>query len=325
MPKISILVPIYNVEPYLRRCLDSVIRQSFTDWEMILVDDGSPDACPKICDEYANKDSRIKVVHKPNGGLISARKAGFECAKAEWIMFLDSDDWLTDDALAFLYSKIDSETDLIRGGTIFNGLDGEIPQEDYYQFEEGVIDSNYEYMHRMFCQEVAPYLWGAIYRRSLFSSNVFDKGINAGISFGEDWITNLLAGVNVRKASYYRHKVYHYFRNSSSIVHSYVISLTYQLRIYDVLNDADIIGRYNLNTTSDSQLAEFVIKSLFIPELSIDYKLYQESRTHIDKNKLRGKRRLFFFNKMAYWNYAKIYRFIFKYIRLKGRNRKVLI
>ena len=84
--KISILVPVYNVEQYLPRCIESVLSQDFQDWEMILVDDGSPDKCPQICDEYSQKDLRIKVLHKKNGGLVSARQAGFLLAKGKYIL-----------------------------------------------------------------------------------------------------------------------------------------------------------------------------------------------------------------------------------------------
>lgn len=85
--KISILVPVYNVERYLARCIDSVLSQSFQEWELILVDDGSTDNCPRICDEYANKDKRIKVIHKLNGGLPSARQVGFINAVGEYLIF----------------------------------------------------------------------------------------------------------------------------------------------------------------------------------------------------------------------------------------------
>ena len=88
-PKVSVLVPVYKVEPYLQRCIDSVLSQDFTDYELILVDDGSPDRCPEICDQNAAKDERIKVVHKENGGLVSARLAGFKEARAEYLIFLD--------------------------------------------------------------------------------------------------------------------------------------------------------------------------------------------------------------------------------------------
>ncbi len=95
MPEISIIVPVYKVEPYLRRCVDSVLAQNFTDFELILVDDGSPDNCPAICDEYAEKDDRVKVVHKKNGGLSSARNAGMAVASGKYYLFCDSDDYVS--------------------------------------------------------------------------------------------------------------------------------------------------------------------------------------------------------------------------------------
>lgn len=93
--RFSIIVPIYKVEKYLAECIESVVRQEINDWELILVDDGSPDNCPAICDSYAEKDSRIKVVHKQNGGLVSARKAGLEIASGEYAICLDGDDFLS--------------------------------------------------------------------------------------------------------------------------------------------------------------------------------------------------------------------------------------
>ncbi len=91
---ISIIVPVYKVEEYLRQCVDSILRQTCKDFELILVDDGSPDGCPAICDAYAAKDDRVRVIHKPNGGLMSAWKAGFAAARGEHIGFVDSDDWI---------------------------------------------------------------------------------------------------------------------------------------------------------------------------------------------------------------------------------------
>ena len=102
-PKISIIVPVYKVEPYIHKCVDSILGQTFTDFELILVDDGSPDNCGKICDEYAQKDSRIKVIHKENGGLSDARNAGIDIAKGEYIGFVDSDDWIEPDMYKLLY------------------------------------------------------------------------------------------------------------------------------------------------------------------------------------------------------------------------------
>lgn len=92
MPQVSIIVPVYKVEPYIRRCLDSILAQTFTDWECILVDDGSPDDCGVICDEYAAKDSRFKVIHQENQGASVARNSALECVKGDYILFIDSDD-----------------------------------------------------------------------------------------------------------------------------------------------------------------------------------------------------------------------------------------
>lgn len=93
-PKISIIVPIYNVEKYLQKCVDSILCQTYKNLEIILVNDGSPDNCPAICDEYAKKDKRIKVIHKQNGGVSSARNAGLDVATGKYVQFVDSDDWV---------------------------------------------------------------------------------------------------------------------------------------------------------------------------------------------------------------------------------------
>lgn len=105
-PKISIVVPVYKVEKYLDRCVNSLTGQTLKELEIILVDDGSPDRCPIICDEYAAKDNRIKVIHKSNGGLSSARNAGLEAISGEYYMFVDSDDWLDEKACEESYDEI---------------------------------------------------------------------------------------------------------------------------------------------------------------------------------------------------------------------------
>lgn len=107
MPKISVIVPVYGVEKYLNRCVDSILNQTFTDFELILVDDGSPDNCGKICDDYTEKDSRVVVIHKENGGAATARNCGlnwvFANSNTEYVSFVDSDDYLKEDYLMVLY------------------------------------------------------------------------------------------------------------------------------------------------------------------------------------------------------------------------------
>lgn len=98
-PKISVIVPVYNAEPYLRRCVDSILSQTFSDFELLLIDDGSKDQSGAICDEYADRDARVRVFHKANGGVSSARNVGLDHARGEWITFCDSDDWVIADTL----------------------------------------------------------------------------------------------------------------------------------------------------------------------------------------------------------------------------------
>lgn len=106
MPEISVIVPVYKVEPYLDRCVRSILNQTFTDFELILVDDGSPDQCPQMCDEWAKKDERIRVIHKENGGASAARNAGLDAACGRYIEFIDSDDWVDCEIMEYLYTLL---------------------------------------------------------------------------------------------------------------------------------------------------------------------------------------------------------------------------
>ena len=117
-PKISIIIPVYNVETYIRECLDSIIKQTFTQWECLLIDDGSPDKSGAICDEYVKLDSRFKVYHKHNGGVSSARNYGLEKAQGEWVTFIDSDDFISPTFLEGLYKPLTrgEKLDFVHGG-----------------------------------------------------------------------------------------------------------------------------------------------------------------------------------------------------------------
>ena len=117
MPQISVIVPVYRVERYLPRCLDSIVAQTFTDWECILIDDGSPDNSGAICDEYAKQDSRFVVIHQENAGVSAARNAGLDAARGEWIAFVDSDDWVERDWLKILYGAAqENDIDVVEYG-----------------------------------------------------------------------------------------------------------------------------------------------------------------------------------------------------------------
>lgn len=120
LPLFSVIVPIYGVEKYLPQCINSILTQTFQDFELILVDDGSNDSCPKICDDFAKKDSRIQVIHKENGGLVSARQAGVEIAKGEYIACIDGDDWISSDYLSLFAEAIkDTGADVLCSGAVW--------------------------------------------------------------------------------------------------------------------------------------------------------------------------------------------------------------
>ena len=117
VPKVSVIVPVYKVEKYLHRCVDSILNQTFTDFELILVDDGSPDNCGAICDEYAAKDSRVRVIHKENGGVSSARNVGLDVAQGKYVSFCDADDFFLRDSLKNLVQESTvADSQLIVGG-----------------------------------------------------------------------------------------------------------------------------------------------------------------------------------------------------------------
>ena len=187
----SVIVPIYNVEKYLSRCIDSVLSQTFADFELILVDDGSPDNCPKICDEYAKKDPRIKVVHKENGGLVSARQAGIGIAKGDYIFNLDGDDAITTDALMSAYEIIsDTKAEMVSFSyrIYTNDKLGEAVDD---LAEEGLYDKkrlaeqiypnllSNKNMHNLFY-----FLWGKAIKRELALK--YQMNLHTSIIMGED-------------------------------------------------------------------------------------------------------------------------------------------
>ena len=143
-PKLSVIIPVYKVENYLERCVKSVLKQDYRDLEIILVDDGSPDRCPQICDNLASADPRVRVIHKPNGGLSSARNAGIQIAMGEYITFLDSDDQWTENKLGplmyqLLVSSVDMLVydciDLYPNGDIRKRNDGDFFRESYRELD----------------------------------------------------------------------------------------------------------------------------------------------------------------------------------------------
>lgn len=181
MPKISVIVPVYKAEQYLPQCIESILSQSYGDLELILVDDGSPDNSGAICDQYATKDNRVRVFHKENGGVSSARNLGIEEAQGEWITFVDADDAFAPNTLS-ICSDFFNESDIIRFSMkyVFSA-DGK--QTEDYVFH---IITREEYISRIISRETILGVCGGVYRTKLFKEN--NIRFDESLVNGEDWI-----------------------------------------------------------------------------------------------------------------------------------------
>ena len=145
--KISVIIPIYKAEKFLDKCIGSVVGQTYENLEIILVDDGSPDNCPAICDSWAEKDRRIKVVHKENGGLSSARNAGLDVVTGEYFGFIDSDDWIEKDFFEFLITNaLKENADISRCGLYLDYEDDDSCHDQEVQYETPVVVDNKGYI-----------------------------------------------------------------------------------------------------------------------------------------------------------------------------------
>lgn len=215
MNVVSVIVPVYNTEGYVSECINSVLRQTYQEWELILVDDGSNDKSGSICDSYSDNSS-IKVFHTANNGVTAARKYGVEKASGEWITFLDSDDTLPETALKDLIEASNEETDIIIGSiTHVNSehLNG-ISKEEYR-----------EYTIKGWHFHTGPV--AKLFRRTLFDDFSFD--IPREIVFGEDMIMNIRIAFNNQKhVTVIKNNVYLYRQNEDNQTHCFISSEEYE-------------------------------------------------------------------------------------------------
>ena len=172
---ISIIIPVYKVEPYLRKCLDSVTAQTYKNIEIILVDDGSPDGCGAICDEYAAKDSRCRVFHTENRGLSCARNYGISVSRGAWLMFIDSDDWVEPDFCSIPYEaakRYGADLVMFRFNSFRNGELEEMPCPD---LPEGIVSKS-DAIDMVYYRGILNYAWNKLYKRELFNGVEYPAG-----------------------------------------------------------------------------------------------------------------------------------------------------
>ena len=212
---ISIIVPVYKVEKQLNTCIESILNQTFTNYELILVDDGSPDKCGEICDEYEKKDKRIKVIHKKNGGLSDARNAGLDIAKGKYIGFVDSDDIIHPEMYERMYNfinkynvdivqckfkKFKSIEDINKLSNINN------TNIEYYTSKEAIIDM-------IDNNKINVNTWNKLYKRELFENERFPKG-----KIHEDEFLTYKLMYESNKIAYINEELYYYYQNDNGIM-----------------------------------------------------------------------------------------------------------
>lgn len=208
MPLVSVIVPVYNVEPYLRRCVDSIINQTYKNLEIILVDDGSPDNCGQICDEYAKQDTRIKVIHQKNSGLSIARNNGINIANGEYILFIDSDDYVSDRLIEICMKNIDNN-DMI----IFDFIKDYGKNRNEVKVLNEKYHKNYNDLLRGILWDSIPsYVWNKFYKKNIWDNIRFPENTNF-----EDLVVMPQIFLKTNKIKYINKKLYYYncYNNNS--------------------------------------------------------------------------------------------------------------
>lgn len=218
MPQISVIVPVYNTEKYLHRCIDSILSQTFTDFELLLINDGSKDNSGAICDEYAQKDNRVRVFHKENGGVSSARKFGVENARGTFITFLDSDDTFIEEVLISIAKEMDSNIDILVTSCKYSSF---VTQE---QFQEDLISN-----------KINAALHGRFFRNDIISESLLD--IPRYFVIGEDLILNLCSSLYARRIKYLSTVIYKYNLNVESITQNFKRTWEYERKFHLLIRD----------------------------------------------------------------------------------------
>lgn len=221
---VSIIIPIYNVEKYLKECVNSVIRQTFQSIQIILVNDGSTDSCGRICDEYAQKDKRVIVVHKDNGGLSDARNAGLPLAEGTFILYLDSDDYLVPNAVETLVrTQEKTDGDIVLGNFYYTFPDHEVIADAWEQTD--MVLDNKQAMEALIDGRIETFVWGKLMRKEIAEKHQFPKG-----KVFEDHYWTHFVFADADKVALVALPLVHYRQRENSI------SFTFDMKRLDILD-----------------------------------------------------------------------------------------
>lgn len=274
---ISVIVPIYNMEKYLNKCVDSILNQTYSNLEIILVDDGSTDLSPKICDEYLKLDDRIKVFHKKNGGLSDAKNFGLKKANGKYVGFVDSDDWIDKNMYEEMYYKLkNTKSNIVICGRYVEYENGE--RNEWYNKNEMVMDNEQSliYLNSFYNFDMSS--CDKLCEKTLFENIEFPYGKKC-----EDAYTTYLLFAKADRVAYIPKCFYHYFQRSGSISRNEKINMDY---IYAAAQQVDFFAKEypHLKYIAETNYI-FAVKSIF--QVSIERKLQLTDEFNIKKKEAK--------------------------------------
>ena len=247
-PLISVIVPVYKVEKYLDQCVESVVNQTYRNLEIILVDDGSPDRSPEMCDAWAKKDSRIKVVHKKNGGLGDARNAGVAIARGDYFGFIDSDDWCEPDMYQeLLDSCVRFDAPVSVCNVFINWECGWPTEQTVFAKEKSAIERD-EVLRRFFSDRLTAWAWNKLYHRDLAGILTYPKQGYEDIPVARELF------IKVSSIAFTGKSLYHYRQRQGSIVNS-TVNLSQYIFIEELRKNVELAREWNFEKESVARLS----------------------------------------------------------------------
>ena len=279
-PLISIIVPIYKVEYYLRKCVDSLLAQTYENIEIILVDDGSPDGCGKICNEYACRYENVRAIHKLNEGVGCARNLGFDISTGQYIMFVDSDDYLPSEAVKILYERMMADgSDMVIGNYIYAYEDSSLKPSPWASQVSHILTVK-EFFDSYFSNEFPVSAWGKLYKREILQGIAYPM-----VSIGEDlWVFPQIVE-KCEKISIDNSLVYFYFQRSNSLIRQR--GLNFRIEHANViLRTADYLFRNGYEKTARIWYAESIRTASFIQQATNGMPLFKQYFDRESRHKL---------------------------------------
>ena len=258
-PLISIIVPIYKVEEYLDKCIESIVDQTYNNLEIILVDDGSPDNCPKMCDKWAKRDNRILVIHKENGGVCSARNSGLKKAKGKWIAFIDSDDWVEKEYIKELYDCASRKKSSIVASGYCRIAEH---SKEYINNSGNMVELNArEFLIKILNPQTGMgFCATKLYKKEIIENMFFDSTLVVG----EDAVFNTKLVKKIDRAVVYKRALYNYRSNLDSAVRKYDVNY-----IKKYTNSMENMKKYINDNYSDDRILEADLANYIVYHLML--------------------------------------------------------